>query len=426
MIVQKLRIFGLYWLVALALCLVACVPSGTAAPEPPASIPPLPVITATPTPISIPPVASVATPVPVSSAVPTSSPAPVVLPAPMPAGKEAEITLISNKFIEQFPDRVTFAIEGTSVLPIKNITLEYGTNERSIVDEITRVHPTFNPGLKINTSYSWEMKKTGSIPPGAVIWYQWTLIDDAQRTYTSPRQTTSFKDTRFEWTVNNSADMDIYWHDQDSTMIKEMASEVESRLSQLKLEVIIPPERKIKVMVYRDYNEVKSSGLFNQEWTGALAYPSYNIILIPVNSSILDWAKGALPHEITHLLVAEAVFGPFGNLPTWLNEGLAENAKGKMSAEYLDILNKANLDGKLISIRSLASEFPTDPDQAILAYAESHNFVSYLLKAYGWEKIRELLAVFKDGSTYDKALIRVYGSDTSALEKAWRTHIGTH
>ena len=38
--------------------------------------------------------------------------------------------------------------------------------------------------------------------------------------------------------------------------------------------------------------------------------------------------------------------------------------------------------------------------------------------------MRELLAVFQEGSTYDDALLRVYGIDMDALDQEWRQHIG--
>ena len=191
----------------------------------------------------------------------------------------------------------------------------------------------------------------------------------------------------------------------------------------MKLEVSIPEERKPKVFVYPSAEELRSAVLFTQEWTGALAFPEYNIILIPVRSDNLEWAKRTLAHEITHLLVREATFGPFGDIPTWLNEGLAQYAEGEMEEYQREILNRAIKEDELISARSLGSGFPADPDQASLAYAQSNSLVLYLIDTYGWAKMRELLATFKEGSTYDKALQKVYSFNIEGLEERWRAHI---
>ena len=82
-------------------------------------------------------------------------------------------------------------------------------------------------------------------------------------------------------------------------------------------------KRKPKIFVYTDSEQIRSAVLFTQEWTGALVFWDYNIILIPVELRTLDWSKRTLAHETTHLMVREATFGPFGDIPTWLNEGLA-------------------------------------------------------------------------------------------------------
>ncbi len=50
--------------------------------------------------------------------------------------------------------------------------------------------------------------------------------------------------------------------------------------------------------------------------------------------------------------------------------------------------------------------------------------MAYLIDTYGWEKMRQLLAVFQEGSTYDDALVRVYGVDMGELDEEWRASLG--
>ena len=286
------------------------------------------------------------------------------------------------------------------------------------------MEPEYAPEVKIRTSYVWEMKKTGSLPPGARVWWRWRITDEDNRTYVTPRQTIVFEDTRYQWQTEVAPDLDIYWYSLGASLVKELTEGVESRLSSVKLEVNIPEERKPKVFVYPNSEELRSAVLFTQEWTGALAFWDYNIILIPARSDNLEWAKRVLAHEITHLLVREATFGPFGDIPTWLNEGLAQYAEGEMEEYHRQALDDAINGNKLLSVRSLGSSFPADPDQASLAYAQSLSLVSFLIDTYDWAKMRELLAIFKEGSTYDNALQEVYSFDTGGLEEQWRTHIG--
>ncbi len=336
----------------------------------------------------------------------------------------AEVTIANNRAVIDFPNKITFTIDGTSVLPVKTLNLEYGSNRRSFTNETNRVEPQYSPGEKITASWSWEMKKTGSIPPGAVVWWQWRIVDNSGRTLVTPRQSTNYDDPRLQWQVQSLPQTDIYYSNQSAGFINVLTSSLTSKLARVELQVNIPRDRKPKIYIYPSSQLMFGAWLFLQEWTGAFAVPAYNTILIPVTTGNLNWAKGTIAHETTHLLVGEAVFGPFGDIPTWLNEGLAEYAEGDMPEEYRAILSSAAKQGKLISIRSLCGSFPAAGDQASLAYAESSSLISHLIDSYGWEKVRTLLATFKDGATYDGALKKVYGFDMSVLEKEWRAKIG--
>jgi len=94
-----------------------------------------------------------------------------------------------------------------------------------------------------------------------------------------------------------------------------------------------------------------------------------------------------------------------------------------MEYSQRQVLDNAIKEDKLISVRSLGSSFPAGPEQARLAYAQSLSLVSYLVDTYGWAEMRELLAVFQAGSTYDNALQQVYSFDIGGLTERWQAHI---
>ncbi len=390
--------------------------------------------TATPSPRQASPVPT-ASPAPVRTLTPSPAPAPGTIPPPAisptlavagtaaPVPRPADIKVARNRTLPDFPNKLTFSLEGSSGQPVRMVFLEFGTNKRSIVTEITRVQPAHGASTDINVNYSWEMRKTGSIPPGARVFWEWHITDSAGGAFTTPRQTVTWEDPRFSWRQWPSANLDIFYLNQTSALMKDLTSGLESNLSRIKLKVQIPPERKPRIYVYNDSRDVRNAILFTQEWTGALAFPDFNIILTAVDQSNLDWAKTALPHEVTHLLVGEMVFGPFGRLPTWLNEGLARYSEGEISQLDRDAINKALKAGALISVRSLSGSFPQDANQALLAYAESNSLVTHLIVNYGWDKMQQLLAVFKDGSTYDNGLKKVYGIDMDGLEREWKSKL---
>ena len=52
------------------------------------------------------------------------------------------------------------------------------------------------------------------------------------------------------------------------------------------------------------------------------------------------------------------------------------------------------------------------------------SLVRYLRLSFGWDRMRQLLAVFKEGSTSDDALEQVYGFDSDGLDERWREYVG--
>ena len=399
-----------YIIIVILICLILVV-GLTGCSSKPLPVPPPPVLTTSSAPAETSPVAS--------GSVTQSSVTPVTDTPPL----SADFIINSNKAEVDFPDTITFSLSGKSSAAIQKISLIYGTEKRALVTETNYIQPEVQSGQDFSASWTWLMKKTGSLPPGAVIWWQWETTDDAGNTSVVPRETLVYIDSRFTWQTTQLEKMDIYWHDQDEALIQEITGEVDTRLSRLELDVAIPEERKPRVFIYRSSDELKGAVLHEQEWTGALAFLEYNIILTALNPGILDWAKQALPHEIAHLIVAEAVSGPFGDIPTWLNEGLAEYAGGEMPDYLEQTLKQAFRSGSLISVRSLIGGFPADPSLASLAYAESQSLVEYLLDTWGWDKMNGLLSVFKAGATCDGALQEVYGFDSTELEKRWKAAI---
>lgn len=99
-------------------------------------------------------------------------------------------------------------------------------------------------------------------------------------------------------------------------------------------------------------------------------------------------------------------------------------AEGDLDPSLGQLLGEAAAVDRLISVHSLSSEFPVDPQAAYLSYSESYSLVDFLVRTYGAEQIQRLLDTFREGSRYDDALMQVYGFDTSGLDNLWRSSLG--
>jgi len=321
-----------------------------------------------------------------------------------------------------FPNSITFNLDASSALPIDKIALKYGTEQvYSCGRSYSTVSQEFGKGEDVKTSWTWEMKKSGSIPPGSTVWWQWQITDDAERKHLTPRQELLFEDRRFDWQTTSRGNYSINWYDGGAAFGKEVALAVDAELSRLQLGS--QSEKPVKVFVYSNSTDVQGATLFTRAWVGGLAYISYNIVLIAISPDGFDMEISGLTHELAHLAVTEVTFNCIGDIPTWLSEGLAMYAEGPLSSYHQDILDQAARSDKLISVRSLTSSFPAGHGQASLSYAQSYSLVKYLIDTHGWKKMRMLLDVFREGSTPDKALKEVYDFDRDGLDSRWRGYL---
>ena len=307
---------------------------------------------------------------------------------------------------------------------MRKVDLEFGADRvySCSTREYSSVRLDFEADSQVDLNWDWEMKKTGSIAPGTTVWWRWRIEDEEGRAYLSQTQELAWEDERFQWQSITQGNITLYWYAGESSFGTALGQAMAGGLASLELgrELVQP----IKAFIYSSAEDVQGAILFAQEWTGGLAFGSHNILLIAISPERQREGVSGLVHELAHLLVWELTFNCFGGLPTWLSEGLATYAEGPLDLYKQSALDEAIAADSLITIRSLSSSFPAAHGGASLSYAQSRSLVAYLIDAHRWEKIRELLAAFQEGSTYDDALLRVYGIDLDALDQEWRQHIG--
>ena len=103
-----------------------------------------------------------------------------LLIAGAPLQSSTQIEIRSNQAILEFPDRITFRLEATSDQPIESIELEYGLDIEACNTDLNRTEPeNFSPGESIDVEWTWDMRQTGSLSPGARLWWRWRLVDSS-------------------------------------------------------------------------------------------------------------------------------------------------------------------------------------------------------------------------------------------------------
>jgi len=335
-----------------------------------------------------------------------------------------EITLISSSAVAQFPVAITFNMEAEAATEITDIDLKYRVERSSLVPVSCRVDADFTPGRRVSASWTWNMLETGGLPPGTEVEYRWLIEDAAGHQIETPAATVRFDDLRYDWHSLASDQVTLFWYQGDQSFAQELIDAADEALGRLANDIGVSLEQPAKFYIYASQGDLLGALVYPQEWTGGIAFPDYGTIAIGISPSNLEWGKRAIAHELGHLVVYQATLSPYADLPAWLGEGLAMDAEGELRSDLQERLDRAIAGDTLFSVRSIASSFPADREGAELCYAESYSVVRFLIDNYCPCKIPQLLNVFKEGSTYDNALLAVYGLDMDGLNNLWRESLG--
>mgnify|MGYP001054567001 CR=1 FL=1 len=346
----------------------------------------------------------------------------LLLLIPTSATANGDIYVLDSSVEAHFPSELVFHLDAQSSSDIVAARLHYQVDKMNYAEVTSEGWPRFAPAARVKTSWVWDMRKV-SLPPGVAVRYWWTIEDKGGNRFATSPDTVYFDDNRYEWqnsTDDTTSDLNLFWYEGSTSFAQELLDVCEGGLARLSKDTGVYPQNPIRIYVYASSKDLRGAMVFPMEWTGGVAFTEFGIIAIGISPSQLDWGKGALVHELTHLIVHQATFSPYSRLPTWLDEGLAMYNEGELDSQLRSWLDKAISEDKLISVRSLCSPFSAEPEKAYLSYAESYSLVEYLINNYGGDKMLELLTLFKQGSTYDEALTEVYGFDIDGLDTRWR------
>jgi hypothetical protein len=349
----------------------------------------------------------------------------VLIMPPVTMRAQNDISLIDSSAQVYFPSGLAFNIEAESQNDIVTIRLHYQTERMTYAPVTEEAWPVFTPSPKVKTQWVWDMRKVRlPLPPGGTVKYWWTIEDSAGNSLTTPSQEVSFDDLRFDWKNLTSGKITLYWYKGDQNFIVQLLAACQQALNRLAQDTGVQLEQPVSIYIYASSEDLRSAMVFPQEWTGGVTEYEYRTIAIGIPTNELSWGKGAIAHELGHMVTHQITYSPYGAiLPTWLDEGLAMYAQSTVDPYFKSILNEAISKNRLISVRSLASPFSAIPEEAYLSYAESQSIVTFLIQTYGSDKMLQLLNVFKEGSTYDDALIQVYGFDEDGLDTLWQNYV---
>jgi len=330
-----------------------------------------------------------------------------------------------NEIILNFPESATFRATITGDAEITSVLLEYGNEQQNCGEVIAKAFPEFTPGKTVEAEWTWEMRQSGSLPPGAQLWWRWRVTDANGSETVSETKTATWLDDIHDWqTRQEGEDLSLHWYEGNQAFITQLAEAAYNGLVFNETQSGLKADAPINIYIYADNSDFQDAILYEPSWTGGMAFPDQNIVILGISQSELEWGKDSIVHELTHVLVGHLTFSCLGDVPTWLNEGLAVYSEGGLDPSSEQQLEDAIKNDTLLTVRSLSSGFSEVADKAYLSYSQSYSITKFLIETYGQEKMTALLVGLRDGLTIEEALIQTYGFNVDELEDQWRAAIG--
>lgn len=348
----------------------------------------------------------------------------LALAGPAPAGAQTPLAVANDRATPEFPERLTFNADLQGQAEIQRVVLEYGVDQLTCSQVVAKAFPDFTPGLSVSVAWTWEMRQSGSLPPGAQIWWRWRVTEADGRETVTETQTTLWLDADHAWQTVSGGGINLHWYSGGASFGRQLHDSAVRSLAALERSTGLSAEAPVDLYIYANTDDMRAAVLYEPGWTGGLAYPAHDVVIIGIAPEDLAWGQRTQAHELTHVLVGHRTFSCLGVVPTWLNEGLAVYGEGGPDAASLEQFDAAVAADTVLSVRALSGGFSEDPAQADLSYSQSYRLTQYLIDAHGQPAMLDLLGQLRDGATVDAALQAVYGFDVDGFEAEWRAALG--
>lgn len=339
------------------------------------------------------------------------------------ANADSPLHVLENRCTAHFAENLTFHLIAEHEIEIRQVILYYGLQGENLVN---RIVPEFVPGRHTEATFEKTLER-GEIPPGAVIEYYWRLELADGTSVDTGQQVLTYEDDRFPWRKLQADNITLlyYGDEAEHALAQDLLKQGQDTLVRLQEEIGVTLEEQVRVYAYRSSRDMaaalatRSTGFDEQILTLGVAVADNTLLLLGSAPN----AQMTLAHELSHIVVGLATKNPYAPIPRWLDEGLAMYAEGELPASNAQALEQAIRNDALISVRSL-SGYTGEASQVNLFYGEVYSLVEFLLDRYGRDKMGELLDTFREGTTQEDALQRVYGMGVDELDAEWRQSLG--
>ena len=339
---------------------------------------------------------------------------------------EGNIQVVEAKAESQFPDGIKFSVVANSVDEIDDIRVFFSKVDQKGRSAYRSVD--FEPGKSV-VGESILPSGTGGdyFPPGTKIEYSFEVRDKAGAVLRTEPQEFVYQDNRFEWDTVVEGLITVYYYGEYVRGRAETVLEAAKENMERMLPVLgITPTEPLRIVSYNNYRHMATALPFRSQavseglQTQGMAFSDERVLLV---HGFDPTVTGTVSHEFTHLLVGEAAGKAISQVPSWLNEGLAEYGNIDPTDDY-DAALRYGIFTRRIRPLWYQGAFGGTPEDIIIAYGQARSVVGYMIRTYGPDRMSALFPVLQRTLNIDQALLEVYGMDQYGLDSAWRVSLG--
>ena len=125
---------------------------------------------------------------------------------------QSGLTILDSSAQAEFPSGFSFNLSAQSDVNVTDIRLCYTVDRVSFAQVTSEVYIEFAPATTVDVEWTWDMRKTGGLPPGSSVDYWWVVKDaSGGRIETAPSRV-QFNDNRYSWHSFTEGEVTIYWY----------------------------------------------------------------------------------------------------------------------------------------------------------------------------------------------------------------------
>ena len=250
-----------------------------------------------------------------------------------------------------------------------------------------------------------------------------SLSESLAQYYFFGRNKVQYED--FDWKIIRTPHFNIYYYGNFETIAEIGAAFAEDAYQELKVKLNHVVTRKIPLVFYNTSLHFQQTniapGLIPEGVGGFFEFLKGRVV-IPSNGSLSEF-RHVIRHELVHVFMTNKIYRVLRDHrlstdampPLWFVEGLAEYLSTDVDAQAEMVMRDAVINNFFTGLKDFSKIYGT-----YLMYKAGQNFLEFIDKKYGPEKIPMILENFWMFKKFDDVLAYTIGKPIQQIDLEWQ------